>query len=484
MENSPISQKVHFETLGCRLNQAESEGAARFFSDAGFEIDFSSVLASQKEAEDVFLCIINTCTVTAKAEQKARRIIRLLLQKFPLSAVLVTGCYAELDYEEIASIDDCAEKKRIFVLRGREKSRLSELPAVIKNAKGDVFSSISEFLKDSKIENESRKIVSPFTLSTNSFFDHSRATLKIQDGCDCVCTYCRIRLARGKSESLSADEVVRRVQELENAHYAEVVLSSVNGSLYRSKITDADGNTKTIGFSSLLRIILEKTQKIGIRISSLYPGSVDEEFAEVAKNPRVRPHFHISLQSGSDSILSKMKRPYTVQNVKNAVSLLKNAKKDPFFSCDVIAGFPGETEADFSLTMKLLEECGFTSVHAFPFSARPGTEAFSMRPKIPSSISKKRVSILEDFSNQKKEAFIARQAGKIVCAVTENVRRSRSPLSGMEVHALTENFLHCVLLVNDKTRIPKAGSEVRVKIVRPLSKSEKTGELDAKAELV
>ena len=472
---------IHFETLGCRLNQVESEGAARFFTDSGFSVTMEPFTAKTFD-EGVCLCVVNTCTVTAKAEQKARRIIRMLLKCCPNSAVAVTGCYAQLDQKEIMAIDG-----RVCVLGGQHKGSLADLPLLLKklleenpNLSGGEISRQVQKIFDKENNSSVQNIsTSPFRLATETFINHSRSSLKIQDGCNCVCTYCRIRLARGKSVSLTASEVIERVKKLEEAGQSEVVITSVNISQYSSEY-----NGKKVRFAELLELILSNTKKIGVRISSLYPEIVDEKLALVLENPRVRPYFHISVQSGSDLVLSKMKRPYKIEAVYRATSLLKKAKKNPFLACDIIAGFPGETDEDFDLTLKMLSECGFTYVHAFPFSPRPGTEAFKMRPMVPNYITDKRIAALEDFNKKSKTKYINSFVGQTLPAVCETLHRAKVFKDRVIIHAVTENFLHCQLNFSTKdANLPVAGTEIMVKILRPLCEDERTGESDTLAQI-
>jgi threonylcarbamoyladenosine tRNA methylthiotransferase MtaB len=241
---------------------------------------------------------------------------------------------------------------------------------------------------------------------------------------------------------------------------------------------------KLVRFAEVLELVLANTQKIGIRISSLYPEIVNEKLTVVLANPRVRPYFHISVQSGSDAVLAKMKRPYKIEAVYRATQLLRKAKKNPFLACDIIAGFPGESDEDFDLTLKMLKECGFTFVHAFPFSPRPGTEAFKMRPMVPNYITDKRISVLEEFNKKSKTEYINSFVGQALPAVCETVHRAKIFKDRVIIHAVTENFLHCQLNFSTKdANLPVAGTEVRVKILRPLNDSEKTGESDTLAEI-
>ena len=476
-----MGRTIHFETLGCKLNQAESEGAARFFTEAGFQVTMEPFTASVLD-EDVALCVVNTCTVTAKAEQKARRIIRMLLKCCPRAAVAVTGCYAQLNQKDILEIG-----ARVCVLGGQHKASLADVPPLLKSildenegAEGGQIAAEIQAFFDRENESPLKDITaSPFRLSTDTFLSHSRSSLKIQDGCDNACAYCRIRLARGKSVSLDAAEVLSRISALEKSGQSEVVITTVNISQYESEFEG-----EKIRFAGLLRLILENSSSIGIRISSLYPEIVDEELSMLCRNPRVRPHFHISVQSGSDKILARMRRPYKAASVRRACGLLREAKLSPFLACDIIAGFPGETDDDFNMTMSLIEDCGFTFVHAFPFSARPGTEAFDMRPMVPNNETDKRIARLEDYNRRARTAYISSFAGKTLPAVCETIHRVRLVRDRVTIHAVTENFLHCQLVFSpgDKS-IPEAGSVIGVRVIRPLEKHERTGESDTLAEL-
>ena len=496
---------VHFETLGCKLNQLESEGALRAFADAGFAVSFKSLTAQDDADRNVVLCVINTCTVTAKAEQKARRLIRLALAKFPESAVLVTGCYAQMEKEAICALGDdeaslrfgaggkekedeaAGKANRVCVLEGKKKSALADVPAFLwrtQSRGGRLAEELRAFFADEKyFLSSSGAIFKPFSLSTDSFAKHSRASIKIQDGCDNACSYCRIRLARGRSVSLSAEEVISRAREIENAGQKEIVITSVNIAQYCGSY-----NGGFIGLAELLDLLLRGTKSVSFRISSLYPEIVDERLAEIVSNKRVRPHFHISAQSGSDKILQAMRRPYRAQAIYRACALLKDVKKNPFLACDIIAGFPGETEEDFALTMKLLLECGFVFVHAFPFSARPGTAAYNMLPKVPNRLVTERIRRLEQYNVEHKTRYIESFIGKTLPAIIERIpRETHSKTKNAEdettengtestdrgtaenemaevrssvgagasdsslIRAVTENFLHCKIVLPQTT---------------------------------
>lgn len=229
MNNNNSQIIIHFETLGCKLNQIESESIAKAFFDETFSIEMTPITSKTEQNDGVKLCIINTCTVTSKSEQKARRIIRLLLEKFKNATVIVTGCYAEVESEQIKAIDS-----RIVVLKGTLKDTLSSLPKefakILQNAESQKTEQelINDFFAKSSINNAT------FRLSTDNFFAHSRASIKIQDGCANKCSYCRIHIARGKPFSLDANTVLERVKQLEANGQGEVVLTGVNLSQYIS----------------------------------------------------------------------------------------------------------------------------------------------------------------------------------------------------------------------------------------------------------
>lgn len=447
---------VHFETLGCKLNQIESESAAKAFFDQGYRISSKNLSRQSGIQDTISLVIINTCTVTGKAEQKARRLINLLLELCPNAAIMITGCYAELDGDYLEKINE-----RIVILPGSKKGFLTELAqAFPANTISFEATQIKTWIKN---QNDTKENLS-FRLSTDTFFSHSRASLKIQDGCNSACSYCRVRLARGKAISLDAERVLERVRELEEKGHSEVVLTGINLSQYLCSKTKQN-------FTSLLNYLIENTKKISFRISSLYPQSIDEAFCKLIRSPRIRPHFHLSVQSGSDTILKTMKRPYNAEKVKNAVHLIRQAKKDVFIATDIIVGFPGESENDFLETQKLCQELNFAWIHVFPFSARPGTEAFLLKNTIHTEIIQKRVILLTEQAKKQKKDFVLSQIGKTRTAILE--KRAMLP-----ARAVCDNFLHVELSdLDTKTMQMFAGKEISV-IVKSYKKQRN---VDAKA---
>lgn len=461
---------VRFETLGCKLNQIESESAARAFSDRGFDCRMGTVGSASPADTNTLLCIVNTCTVTAKAEQKCRRIIRLLLEKYPRAAILVTGCYAQLDSHLLNAID-----KRIAVLGGRRKDALVRLPEFLNAFLNAIRSGAEQKLctgenapysaqalaaelrllyAEKAGREELRSLAeirkAAFVLSTDTFLQHSRPSLKIQDGCDNRCSYCRICFARGPSVSLEAAKVLERVLQLEKAGHREVILTGVNVGQYRFE----EG-----GLAALLSFLLKHTARIAFRLSSLHPQIVNDALCRVLSDERIRPHFHLSVQSGSDAVLSSMRRPYKADCVRRAVERLRSVKKYAFIACDIIAGFPGESRTDFEQTLELCRSCNFSWIHAFPFSPRPGTAAYTMKDRVSPADARSRVHELTLIAEAQKKAYIESCIGKCFKAVIEKFRKG-------EVRAVTENFLHVRITPAQTGANPEklGGNEVRLRI--------------------
>lgn len=453
---------VRIETLGCRLNQVESEALAVRFAECGFDV-FSK--ESETSILPVKLCIINTCTVTGKAEQKARRLIRLLLKEHENAVIFVTGCYAELEADSIEKIH-----KRIIAFSGKKKDELDGLPQFLKDSclknkdlKEDTVNlkknllifrnkiySKEDRLDKSFLIKETERRKSMFKLSSPVFVFHSRASLKIQDGCNNACAYCRIRLARGTSVSLPAEEAVRRIIQIEKNGAAEVVLSGVNLSQYRDETYG--------GFANLLAMLLENTKKIRLRISSMYPECVDNGILKIVENKRICPHFHLSVQSGSDKILKAMNRPYREADIRRAVDNLRKVRDNPFIGCDIITGFPSETEEDFLQTFKMCEDLKIPGIHVFPFSARPGTKAFLMKPKVPEREAGRRASFLSELSKKNYQSYLASCNGKLFFGVIEK------PQNNEDLRIVTENYLSLSLKLNKKAENYKGGEGLFVVI--------------------
>jgi threonylcarbamoyladenosine tRNA methylthiotransferase MtaB len=408
---------VSLYTLGCKLNQLESEALAGAFTRAGFE------LIPWGGAAGLF--VINTCTVTSKADQKARRVIRKTLRDNPGSCVIVTGCYAQLDAGEIAALEaECGAAgpgtQRLFVFKGEAKSALLDLPRCLREA-----GSIPAALRMANVAAPR----GPFNFKPDVFAYHTRAFLKIQDGCDKGCAYCRVRLARGPSVSLDAERALAELQSLEARGYAEAVLTGVNITQYR------DAGCRDL--AGLVELLLAGSRSIALRLSSLEPDAVDERLASALAHPRIRPHFHLSVQSGSRLILAGMGRGYGPETVERGAALLRSVKDNPFLAGDIIAGFPGETGAEFERTLDLCGAIGFAWIHAFPYSKRPGTAACAFREPVSERDAARRVEVLLELARQGRRNYIQQWTGRELTALVEQGGAGRAGYC----RAVSDNYL-------------------------------------------
>jgi threonylcarbamoyladenosine tRNA methylthiotransferase MtaB len=282
--------------------------------------------------------------------------------------------------------------------------------------------------------------------------------LKIQDGCDSRCAYCRVSIARGKSRSLVSTEVLKDLASLENRGFAEAVLTGVNIAQYR----DSD-----YGLPELLDFLLDGTDKIMIRLSSIEPDLFTRlrgagEFIRILANKRIRPHFHFSVQSGSLKILEKMGRAYSPADIEAAVEKIRSVREDPFLACDIIAGFPGETDKEFAETLELCEKIGFAWIHAFPFSSRPGTAAHDFPERVSEKQIKRRVELLTALGQRGRSEYLSRWIGKEVEAVVEAGPEYEIP--SYFVPALSENYLKLLVSCRNKS-VPRAGTAIRCRLL-------------------
>ena len=455
MKESP--RAACFATLGCRLNQLETEEIASAFRMEGFDVEAFRIEGKDEAGEDgqeegapcgnasPFLCVINTCAVTSKAEQKARRIIRHAVKAKGFAAVIVTGCYAQTDAKKISAMaSDEGELERLVVFPGSLKDSLKRLARhlrlFIEESGGASLPSLKEIngavrsfcLKEEReasgghsMAEEPSEPITPKPafkpkaglLGAGLFSFHSRALLKVQDGCSSRCAFCKTRLARGHSVSVPSDKIIERARQIEASGMAELVLTGVNLRQYSDPLTGRD-------FSGLLGLLLEMTERVFIRISSLSPETVTAEFAQVIANKRICPFFHLSVQSGSEKILKSMGRGYSPQQVTEAARLLRSAKESPFVSCDIITGFPGETDDDFRMTEELCKALNFAHIHVFPFSPREGTPAASMKGRVPERVSRERAARLEELSREGRRRYRELWAGKALRGVFEYSKES------------------------------------------------------------
>lgn len=371
-------------TLGCRVNQYESDAVEEELQALGFEI------LPFTEACDVY--IINTCAVTAESERKSRQIIRRASAANPDAFILVMGCFSQIKAQEAASIAGVD-----YVCGNRNKLSVSEFAAKL------VRSGKKEKNAPCKILDVETAALE--TMNVNKAY-RDRCYIKVEDGCDNHCTYCIIKKARGNVVSRPPEEVMREVAAIAKDGCQEVVLTGIEAASYG----------RDLGGYSLSRLMAEATKIDGItrvRAGSLEPSVMKKAFCdELANTKGIMPSFHLSLQSGSNRILAAMKRKYNREQVLEHVAYMKSVMPNVTFTCDIIVGFPGETEEDFMQTMDIAEKIDFLHMHIFPFSPREGTPAAEMQEQIPEHIKKERAHRLGEFGKKLTEARYRRAIGE------------------------------------------------------------------------
>ena len=376
--------KVAFYTLGCKLNFAETSTISRQFEEEGFEkVEF-------EEFADVY--VINTCSVTDNADKKNRYIIRSALKSNPEGFIIVVGCYAQLKPEEISNIEGVD-----LVLGATEKFKINDyLHDLTKKSHGEVHScEINE---------------ADFYVGAYSIGDRTRAFLKVQDGCDYKCTYCTIPLARGISRSDKLDNVLKNARELVAKDIKEIVLTGVNIGDYGKGEFGNKRHEHT--FLDLVKALDTVEGADRIRISSIEPNLLKDETIEfTAQSERFVPHFHIPLQSGSNTILKKMKRRYMRELYADRVAKIKSLMPHAAIGVDVIVGFPGETDELFLETYDFLNQLDISYLHVFTFSERPNTKAYDMPDQVDPAVRNKRSKMLRILSAKKRRAFYESQLG-------------------------------------------------------------------------
>ena len=366
--------KIAFLTLGCKLNYAETSTYERGFRNAGWEV------VSWKDNADVYL--VNTCSVTATSDSKSRNLIRKVHRVNPKAEILVTGCCAELRRPEIEAIEGVTR-----VYGATEKSRIvSDCTGITgsTDTAGGVFAAYSSG-------------------------ERTRSFLKVQDGCDNFCKYCTVPYARGRSRNVPICECVRMAREIAALGVKEIVLTGVN--------TGDFGRTTGESFPDLLKALNEVEGIERYRISSIEPNLITEEIIDwIASGTKFQPHFHIPLQTGSDTLLRKMGRRYDTEFFLSRINYIRSRMEGPgkpkvFFGIDVMAGLPGETEELFNETLDFIRKLAPSFIHVFPYSRRPGTPAAAMPGQVGEEEKSRRVEILEELCRQLQESFLQSNRG-------------------------------------------------------------------------
>jgi threonylcarbamoyladenosine tRNA methylthiotransferase MtaB len=383
--------KVSFYNLGCKVNLADISRIGKQFEELGHKI------VPFEDRADIVL--VNTCTVTHRADADCRNIVRRALKKSPDAFVGVLGCYAQLQPEQIAKIEGVDA-----VIGTKEKF---EIPNLIQKFEKN---------KETQILVSSLEDIPFHTSAVSDNAGRTRAVLKIQDGCNYHCTFCTIPMARGESRSMEYNEIASELLKLSQSGYYEVVLSGINLGDYKN----SDGKK----FIDIAKLINSIDSNMRFRISSIEPNLLKLEVIEevFSSDSKFCPHFHIPLQSGSQDILMKMKRRYKASYYADLVNNIKSQRPDCAIGVDVIVGFPGETEEKFAETMNFLNDLPVTYLHVFTYSERDNTPAIKFDGVVPHEVRKLRTAILRELSESKKNEFYQSQVGteKIVIPETYN----------------------------------------------------------------
>jgi threonylcarbamoyladenosine tRNA methylthiotransferase MtaB len=432
------------QQFGCRATQADGAALERQLLERG------CISASTAAAADIV--VVNTCTVTASADAQARDAIRKLHAANPAIRIIATGCYAQRAPEELAALPGVA-----WIVGNSHKPQIPQLVDALSTAGS--AESAKDFFPAAALHSGSAIPFPSFvgaqhaapvlgnTLTGDIFEqhellsapvlggegNHTRPTLKIQDGCNSRCSYCVIPFVRGKSRSLPPDAVIREIQHLSQTGYREIVLSGINLGTYGRDLSPR------VEFEDLLRRILDETAVERLRISSIEPLDVTQDLVNLfASTDRIAQHFHMPLQSGSDRILAAMHRWYRAEHYTRRVELIRERLPHAAIGADVITGFPGETDQDHTATLAFIERLPFTYLHVFSFSKRPGTKAATLSNELPGATIKRRARELRTLGEAKAAAFRQSQFGRTLRVLTLR------PADDPDLHstpALSSNYL-------------------------------------------
>lgn len=375
---------VSLTTLGCRVNQAETETIAREFARLGFR------LVPFGERADV--AVVNTCTVTHEADRQARQLARRARRSSPDGMVVVTGCYASVAAGEAAALPEVD-----VVVGNREKDGLARQVAALLRERG----------RDTGVRQ-------PEAAEVPGWFGRTRAQLKVEEGCNNRCTFCIVPAARGSQRSMAPAQVVETIRRLELLGYREVVLTGTHLGGYGRDLVPRRG------LADLLEAVLRDTSVSRVRLSSVEPQDFPLQALPLWRDRRLCRHFHLPVQSGSDAVLRRMLRGYRSERFARLRDAIHEAVPDAAITTDAIVGFPGETDEQFEETRALLERCGVARVHVFPYSPRAGTPAADMPDQVPASVKRERVAALTAASHAWHEAFRSRFIGSVVDVLFEH----------------------------------------------------------------
>ncbi len=421
----------YVQNFGCRATQADGAAIERQFQEYG--------LARADAPTQAEIVVLNSCTVTASADQDARAAIRRIHRENPGCQIVVTGCYAQRAPQEVAALSGVAR-----VIGNSHKHQLAEIvvgsprPNSVASPTQSGFVPVSSLTPEAGSEIFVSDIFAHTELLAAPVFDaanqRTRPNLKVQDGCDNRCSFCVIPSVRGQSRSLPLNQILSEIKALVNSGYREVVISGINLGRWGRDLV------RSLRFEELVKEILGQTDLEKLRLSSIEPMDWSDELIRMmAESPRIARHAHVPMQSGSDRVLRAMHRKYRPWHYREKIEKIRAAMPTAAIGADVMVGFPGESDSDFEETRRMIEELPFTYLHVFTYSPRPGTLAADMRNQVAVQVARERNRILRELAAGKKLSFMRAFVGKTVEAITLNVS------DGKSTEALTDNYLKLCL---------------------------------------
>lgn len=411
-------KRVSFYTLGCKLNFSETSSIAKLFETQGY-----SIVDFEQPAD---ICVINTCSVTENADRECKSIVRKALSKNEDCKIIVVGCFAQLKPQEVLNIPGVQ-----LVLGTNEKFKIIEYLKYLNDKEARAFYS--------DIENAYH-----FN-AAYSLGERTRTFLKIQDGCDYTCTYCTIPLARGESRSDTMQGILNTIHQILDKGVKEIVLTGVNvGDVGFTEVPERGKKKRSFSLYDLLQEIEKIEQEFRLRISSIEPNLLNDKIIELAAQSRhIMPHFHIPLQSGSNTILAKMQRRYKRELYAERVEKIKSLMPYASIGVDVIVGFPGETEVLFNETLEFLKALDVSYFHVFTYSERKNTLAEQMPGKIPVEVRKERNAILRQLSQKKQQYFYQQNIGNTRKVLWEDTEKNG------KMFGWTDNYIKVSMLYEE-----------------------------------
>ena len=383
--------KVAFYTLGCKVNQYETQALEQIMTGRGH-----TLVPFEGEADAY---IINTCTVTAVSDKKSRQVIRRARKAAPDAVIAVCGCYPQTHPDDMKELD--------VDLVGGTGDRLAFVELTEQAARQNLVTALDDAFARTEFE----------VLPAGGLEGRTRAMMKVEDGCVNFCSYCIIPYARGRIRSLPLETAKQQAAQLQEQGYREIVLTGIEISSWGRDLKTGEDLT------DLVEAICAAAPVCRIRLGSLEPRTITEDFcARLSKLDNLCPHFHLSMQSGCDSVLERMNRKYDTARYLQSVQLLRQYFADPAITTDLIVGFPGETEGEFAQTLDFVRTCAFSAMHVFPYSKRPGTPAAKMPNQLPNAVKAERANAAAQVAAEMEQAYLNRYVGQVVPVLFEEER--------------------------------------------------------------